>query len=507
VAAGSLAHPAVAEAGVLDEYFYPEDYGAVGNGATDDTAALQDCIDAALAADRGAVVYLSNLYAVEAAPRTDRHGNCILSLLPPNAQPGDKTQIMITGPQGSPHIGGVKKVGFITTRTSPGYSSTYGPPSVLGTVTAENGGSGISWMGPIQLRNFSVQIPNGSGLSGIDLLGSQGIDISKSVSVIYGTGTDLTSPPTTMNFGYRYPTLWGSGLMRTGGHAYQAYCGHLFHVADHVHFDHTYGYQCNTVAAFMDPATSSHPGAYGYLMADHSKYAITGFDFASGIKSIAYDASTMRRIYLMRFNLDLEGGPSPFQFTAIFLDANNMLYGDAHVHYTGGLGVGSSLPMTGGDNLDLYTTLHRAGNRKLNVRSLTAASPSLVGYEQVVQCDASSNNQTISLPTAVDNTGRQFVFKKVDASSNTVTIDPNGTETIDGATTLVLRSRYDSVWITSTGSSWIVLARRLGGAQQTYSVSGVTTDRAFNANATSTDELADVLGTLISDLRARGLVL
>jgi hypothetical protein len=40
----------------------------------------------------------------------------------------------------------------------------------------------------------------------------------------------------------------------------------------------------------------------------------------------------------------------------------------------------------------------------------------------------------------------------------------------------------------------------------TYAASNVTTDRTYDANATSIDELADVLGTLISDLRGYGLV-
>ena len=39
-----------------------------------------------------------------------------------------------------------------------------------------------------------------------------------------------------------------------------------------------------------------------------------------------------------------------------------------------------------------------------------------------------------------------------------------------------------------------------------YTPSNVSTDRVFNADATSIDELADVLGTLISDLQAIGLV-
>lgn len=39
-----------------------------------------------------------------------------------------------------------------------------------------------------------------------------------------------------------------------------------------------------------------------------------------------------------------------------------------------------------------------------------------------------------------------------------------------------------------------------------YTPTNVTTDRAYDANATSVDELADVVGTLISDLQATGLI-
>lgn len=39
-----------------------------------------------------------------------------------------------------------------------------------------------------------------------------------------------------------------------------------------------------------------------------------------------------------------------------------------------------------------------------------------------------------------------------------------------------------------------------------YTPTNVTTDRSYNANATTTDELADVLGTLIADLQGKGLI-
>ena len=39
-----------------------------------------------------------------------------------------------------------------------------------------------------------------------------------------------------------------------------------------------------------------------------------------------------------------------------------------------------------------------------------------------------------------------------------------------------------------------------------YTPTNVTTDRSYDANATSIDELADVLGTLISDLQGKGIL-
>lgn len=38
------------------------------------------------------------------------------------------------------------------------------------------------------------------------------------------------------------------------------------------------------------------------------------------------------------------------------------------------------------------------------------------------------------------------------------------------------------------------------------SITNVTTDRVYDANSTTIDELADVLGTLIAELRTKGIL-
>lgn len=46
----------------------------------------------------------------------------------------------------------------------------------------------------------------------------------------------------------------------------------------------------------------------------------------------------------------------------------------------------------------------------------------------------------------------------------------------------------------------------VGLAQTGWNPTNVTTDRTFDANSTNIDELADVLGTLINDLKAKGII-
>ena len=81
----------------------------------------------------------------------------------------------------------------------------------------------------------------------------------------------------------------------------------------------------------------------------------------------------------------------------------------------------------------------------------------ILSTDYVVLCDASSAAFTVTLPTAVGATGKRYYIKKTDSSANAVTIDGDGSETIDDSTARVLASQYDSVGIVSDGSEWWVL--------------------------------------------------
>lgn len=71
--------------------------------------------------------------------------------------------------------------------------------------------------------------------------------------------------------------------------------------------------------------------------------------------------------------------------------------------------------------------------------------------------NATAGAVIVTLPTASSALGRMYTVKKIDASANTVTIQGNAAETIDGSNTRVLTAQYQSVTVQSDGSAWYIL--------------------------------------------------
>ena len=75
--------------------------------------------------------------------------------------------------------------------------------------------------------------------------------------------------------------------------------------------------------------------------------------------------------------------------------------------------------------------------------------------DRLIIIDATSNTVTITLPAASGNTGLRFYLKCINAA-NTVTIDGNASETIDGETTQVLLVD-DCMEIICDGTNWRIV--------------------------------------------------
>ncbi len=77
-------------------------------------------------------------------------------------------------------------------------------------------------------------------------------------------------------------------------------------------------------------------------------------------------------------------------------------------------------------------------------------------HDKVFVVDASSGPITVTLPVATPN-GFRIHVKKIDPTANAVTVDADGTDTIDGSLTAVISGQNDSIPINSDGTNWVLL--------------------------------------------------
>lgn len=97
----------------------------------------------------------------------------------------------------------------------------------------------------------------------------------------------------------------------------------------------------------------------------------------------------------------------------------------------------------------LKNVYHPIATKTANYTATTA--------DRTILCDATSGSLTIALPAVATSTGLVLNIKKVDVSVNTVTVDGNASETIDGATTAVLTTQWGSITIHCNGTAWFIL--------------------------------------------------
>jgi len=82
--------------------------------------------------------------------------------------------------------------------------------------------------------------------------------------------------------------------------------------------------------------------------------------------------------------------------------------------------------------------------------------------DKTILADASSASFTVTLPGAATvETGKTYTVKRTNAGANTVIVDGNGSETIDGIPSLRLNQRFDYLQLQSDGTNWMVISERI----------------------------------------------
>lgn len=91
------------------------------------------------------------------------------------------------------------------------------------------------------------------------------------------------------------------------------------------------------------------------------------------------------------------------------------------------------------------------GYAPISVQNLTAAR-TLIDTDNTVICDGTF---TVTLPVASGVKGKVYFIKNV--GMGTITVDADGSETIDGDTTVVMAVQYESLLIVCDGSNWHIV--------------------------------------------------
>lgn len=117
------------------------------------------------------------------------------------------------------------------------------------------------------------------------------------------------------------------------------------------------------------------------------------------------------------------------------------------------------------DQTDLQSELDAKRDKigpTIEAQVLVTTTPyAVLSTDYTIRVEATIANARVDLPASASNSGRILVVKKIDATANTVTLDGNASETIDGVTTQVLTTQFESMKIQSDGINWIIIGKYL----------------------------------------------
>ena len=109
-----------------------------------------------------------------------------------------------------------------------------------------------------------------------------------------------------------------------------------------------------------------------------------------------------------------------------------------------------------GNHASPISGLDIIGSEGKSFTTVTASTLTLDDTHSILYLDATSNNITITLPTLASSARRMYWFKRIDSTANVVTIDGDGAETIEGATSITIDQENESLILHSQTSDWSI---------------------------------------------------
>jgi len=143
------------------------------------------------------------------------------------------------------------------------------------------------------------------------------------------------------------------------------------------------------------------------------------------------------------------------------------------------------------------STLDIQGSLGYKVNTITAAA-TLNQTHNVVLCN--TGPYTVTLPAAATNAGKVYYIKSIDAEGDAITIDGNGTETINANLTYSLNNYHHVVRIICDGSNWHIINeanKTVTGTIVSGTISGLTCGSATNNGTLTTGKNASIVTSVI----------
>ncbi len=197
--------------------------------------------------------------------------------------------------------------------------------------------------------------------------------------------------------------------------------------------------------------TYAVPDANTTMLGTDAAQVVTNKDIDGGA------ASNTLRLTVPKNTAATLTGLTRKQATLVYDTTNNLLkYDDGSNLNTIGTASTAS-PTVQGLVTSFFPTIASSTNA---VSSANYSVLTTDGYAAILVSTANSN-RTIDLPAIASNIGRKLIVMKTDTGTGTVIIDPNASETINGATTYTLKAQYDFVVLEGGAAGWFIVASSL----------------------------------------------
>ena len=122
--------------------------------------------------------------------------------------------------------------------------------------------------------------------------------------------------------------------------------------------------------------------------------------------------------------------------------------------------IGGIVNALGGGNPVELTELNVQGGQTVKITTVNSATYDLLITDYIlnVTYTATGAVTSLTLPTAQVTAGRIIRIKDAGglAGTNSITVDTQGSETIDGNSTYVLNTNHEAISIYSDGTNWYV---------------------------------------------------